>query len=218
MSSPLQLLLMVGPLAWYFYLLAVWQTGRHPRVVSGALDLILLALGISGLVVFGPLGELLIRIPSGRSEPGRRLVWTMLAILVVSILARRSSRRLVIYHVDPEALESALHDSLGLEAYVRTADGFEDREHTRGIRVEVSPRWQSAVISAFGNDADGLIRELGPRLRMRLRTVHARTTEVPLIFFGLAALTMLVPLTGYLLTQPHARAALRGLLEHLRGG
>jgi cytochrome b561 len=48
--------------------------------------------------------------------------------------------------------------------------------------------------------------------------VPARSTDVAVFFFGLSALTMLVPLTGYLLTQPRARATFRFLLERLHGG
>ena len=55
------------------------------------------------------------------------------AILVVSTLAQRSSRRLVIYHVDAEALESTLRDLFQPATFFQTLDGYEDRTHaTRG--------------------------------------------------------------------------------------
>jgi hypothetical protein len=218
MTSPVQLVLTVAPLAFYFYIVALLQAGRHPRVVAGALDVTLLTLGVGGLIIFGPFGHLLVGMLFGQPGP---IPWLMLilgAILVVATLARRSTRRLVIYHIDAETLESVLPDALGPGPFVRTVDGFEDRTQARGVRVESSPRWQSAVIEAYGRNPNALIRELGPRLRDRLRGVPTRTSEVAVILFGLSALTMLVPLTGYLLAQPHARAALRVLLEHLKGG
>src|SRR5207248_2890579 len=119
---------------------------------------------------------------------------TLAALLVVSWLARRSSRRLVIYHVDADDLESALRDVLGPETFHRTLDGYEDRAQSRGVRVDLSPRWQSAVVEGFGRDRDALIRDLAPRLRDRLRALPARASEVSLVLFGLSALTMLVPL------------------------
>jgi hypothetical protein len=218
MSSPVQLLLTVTPLAGYFYLLAIWQAGRHPRVIAGAVDATLLAVGVGGLILFGPFGQVVAEALFDRPGPLHWLLLTLTAALLVASLSRRSSRRLVVYHVAPETLESALRALLGPDGFVRTLDGYEDRARGRGLRVELSPRWQSAVVEARGRDPDALIASLVPRLRDRLRESPVPAAEVSMVFFGLSALTMLVPLTGYLLAQPHARAALRVLLEHLRGG
>jgi hypothetical protein len=141
-----------------------------------------------------------------------------MAILLVARLARRSWRRLVIYHVDRETLDTALLDALGPDDFIRTLSGYEDRTRSRGIHVHHSPRWQTAVVEGFGRDPDALIGALRPQLRDRLRLVQARPTGVSLLFFGLSALTMLVPLAGHLLFQPRTRAALRVLLERLHGG
>jgi hypothetical protein len=213
-----QLVLTVTPLAGYFYLLAIWQAGRHPRVIPGVLDTTLLAMGVGGLLLFGPFGQIVAGILFERPGLLHWLFMTLAAALVIASLSRRSSHRLVIYHVNAEALESVLRILLGPDGFVRSLDGYEDRARVRGLRVELSPRWQSAVIEAYGCDPDALIRALAPRLRDRLRETPAPASEVSIILFGLSALTMLVPLTGYLLAQPHARAALRVLLEHLRGG
>jgi len=218
MTSPVQLALMVTPLAAYLYLLAIWQAGRHPRVVAGPVDLWLLALGLGGLVLIGPLGRIVAQTLFGRAGLLQWLLLTLVAILLVSRLARRSWRRLVIYHVDGETLDTALRDALGPDEFIRTLSGYEDRTHACGIRVHHSPRWQAAVVEGFGHDPDALIRALRPRLKERLRQAAAGPTGVSLLFFGLSALTMLVPLAGHLLTQPRTRAALRVLLERLHGG
>ena len=218
MTSPVQLVLTVAPLAVYLYLLAIWQAGRYPRVISGALDVSLLALGVGGLLLYGPFGQLVARMLFGRPDLVHWLILTLVANLIVWSLARRSSRRLVIYHVGAEELEDALAEVFEPETFLRTLIGYEDRNQAQGVRVEVSPRWQSAVIEAFGSDSSGLIRRYEPRIRERLRAVPAETTGVAAVFFGLSALTLLVPLTGSLLTQPRARAMLRVLLERLHGG
>jgi hypothetical protein len=218
MTSPVQLALMVTPLAAYLYLLAIWQAGRHPRTVAGPFDLWLLALGLGGLVLVGPLGRLVAQTLFGRMGLSQWLLMTLVAILFVIRMARRSWRRLVIYHVDGDTLDAALRDSLGPDEYVRTLSGYEDRAHACGIRVHHSPRWQTAVVEGFGHDPDALIEALRPRLRARLRLANSKPTGVSLLFFGLSALTMLVPLAGHLLTQPRTRAALRALLERLHGG
>jgi hypothetical protein len=218
MTSPVQLVLMVTPLAAYLYLVAIWQTGRHPRVVTGPVDLWLLALGVSGLVLAGPVGQLLVRTIFGRPGPLQWLVLGLVAFLVVGRLARRSSRRLVVYHVGAESLDAALRDCLGPDAFIQTVGGYESRTESCGIRVEHSPRWHSTVVDGFGQGADALIATLGPQLARRLRQAPAATPDVALLFFALPALTMLIPLAGHLLTQPRTRAVLRVLLQRLYGG
>ncbi len=217
MTNPVVLALWVTPLAVYLYLVAVWHAGRHPRVVEGAVDLWLLALGLGGLLLFGPFGQLLARMLFRRPGPLHWVLLTLVGVLVVGRLARGSARRLVIYHVEGVALDAALSDALGSDRFVRTLSGYEDRAGGRGVRVDHSPRWQSAVVEGYGYDAGALIAALGPRLRERLNLVPAVTTEVALVFFGLSALTMLAPLAGHLLAQPRTRAALRVLLERLQG-
>jgi hypothetical protein len=218
MTSPLQLVLTVVPLAAYLYLLAIWQAGRHPRVVKGVVDVSLLALGVGGLVVFGPFGQSLVRMIFGRPSLIHWLNLAFAATLIASCLARRSSRRLVVYHVDADALEAALGAVLEPEQFEKTPGGYVDRTHSRGIRVGLWPRWQSAEIETYGRDADALLHDLEPKLRERLGAIPSGSPDVAILFFGLSALTMLVPMTGYLLSQPPARAVLRVLFERLQGG
>jgi hypothetical protein len=218
MTNPVQLALMVTPLAVYLYLLAVWQAGRHPRVVTGSRDVWLLALGLGGLVLLGPLGDWLEGMLSSSPRLLHRALLALVATLVVSRLALRSGARLVIYHVDGATIHAALTESLGAERFSRTLGGYEDRAGALGVRVEHSPRWQWAVVDGFGAGADRLIADLEPKLRARFRNETATPSEVSLLFFALSALTMLIPLAGHLLTQPRTRAALRVLLERLHGG
>jgi hypothetical protein len=218
MTNPVQLALMVTPLAVYFYLLAVLQAGRHPRVVTGSRDVWLLALGLSGLVLFGPLGEWLEGLLSSSPQLLHRVLLALIATLVVARLALRSGARLVIYHVDAATLHAALSEALGPERFHRTIAGYEARAGACGIHVEHSPRWQWAVVNSFGAGADRLIADLEPKLRVHFRTMASTPSEVSLLFFGLSALTMLIPLAGHLLAQPRTRAALRVLLERLHGG
>jgi hypothetical protein len=218
MTNPVQLALMVTPLAAYLYLLGVWQAGRHPRVVTGSRDVWLLALGLSGLVLFGPLGDWLGGLLSSSPRLLHRVLLALVSTLVVSRLAHRSVARLVIYHVGEATLHAALTEALGPERFARTLAGYEDRESARGVHVEHSARWQWAVVDGFGVGSDRLIADLGPRLRARFRSEPSAPSEVSLLFFGLSALTMLIPLAGHLLTEPRTRAALRVLLQRLHGG
>src|SRR5262249_30914420 len=144
----------------------------------------------------------------------------LIGLLVVSWLARRASRRVGVYHVLAEDLDAALHqvDVLGPDSFIPTLDGFQDPSRSRRLRVEDSPRWQTAGGEPAGRDPSALIQPRERPLRIQLGAPPAPRSESAVIFFGLSTLTMLVPLTGYLLTQPRARAALRALFEHLHGG
>ncbi len=146
--------------------------------------------------------------------------WLLGTLLVVTTLAWRGTRRLVIYHVDAAALGLALSAALGPEGLdlVPTLTGYQQRAGTCEVQVEFSKRWSTAVILARGNNADHLIRQLTPELRRGLAGCASPPTGVSLIFFGLSALTMLIPLAVHLVGQPHARAALRALMERLQGG
>ena len=55
-------------------------------------------------------------------------------------------------------------------------------------------------------------------LRARLRGTAPRTSAPALGWFSLSALTVFVPLLVLTLSRPHVRAALRALMERLRGG
>ena len=152
-------------------------------MVAGAVDLWLLALGLGGVVLIGPLGQLLARTLFGNARPVHWLFLIFAGLLVVARLARRSTRRLVIYHVDGDALDKALRDALEPDRFVRTLGGYEDRTRACGIHVHHSPRWQTAVVEGFGRDADALIRALRPRLNEQLRLAPAGTAHVSMVFF-----------------------------------
>ena len=53
--DPLRFCVAFVPLALYCLWVAGLNLGRRPRVISGAVDLMLLAAGVSGLMIVGPL-------------------------------------------------------------------------------------------------------------------------------------------------------------------
>ena len=212
--------LSVGPLAYYFAVLAVWQGGRHPRVVSGRVDFALLAVAVGGLAAFGPCGEIASRMVFGKPGPAQWLAIASAVALVATYLGRRSARKLVVYHIDADALDQALREVCEEEPgrFVRTRRGFEDRGAGRGVSVESTNMLHVSVVEAFGPGPEGLIRELGPRLRDRLDRAIAPPTKLGGIFWGLSGLTALIPVAGAIATRFPPREALRVLLERLRGG
>jgi hypothetical protein len=220
MSSPLLLALSVTPLACYFWLLALWHGGRHPRVISGTTDFVVLALGVGGLLTFGPAGQAVARRLFGEPSLAGWAALASAVALVAAYWGRRSGHRLVIYHIDPEALDRSLQDVLDVRSghFRRTLAGFEEASGTGGLSVESSRRFHYAVIEARGPRPAALLAELRPALAERLRGIPTGPSPLAWWLLALSALTMLASLAGYLATQPRARETLRVLLEHLRGG
>ncbi len=129
MPIPVQICLTLGPLATYFLVLGAWQSGRDAKVVPGGLDFALLALGVGGLVAFGPIGTVLIRL----LFPGES-VWAWLALpttlaLAALMWAPKMRRRVVVYNVSPEDLERVAREVADHlpGRVVSTLRGYEDR-------------------------------------------------------------------------------------------
>jgi hypothetical protein len=215
-----QYALTVGPLGFYLWVLALWQSDRFPRVVRGPVDSGMLAFGVGGVLAFGPIGHALARVLA--SEPGlrERVVVASGVALWACFMARRAARRLVVYHVDADRLIPALSDVLGQTGgrYVKTMAGFEDVTSPRGVRLEFTRLLRCAVVEAHGLDAEGLIRAIGPPLEQRLRGKPTRRSWVALGLYGGSILVLLAPLVGVVLTQPRAWSLLRVWLRSLGGG
>ena len=195
MSPALRAILAIGPLAAYLAAVGGLLAGRRPVVVSGRLDHALLAAGLGGPIVFGPIGGLvadrLFPEPSGWA-------WAALAsiYLWISLLwSRRCRCRLIVYGVDPTALDRAVGEAL-IPGFSPTTRGFENRASAQRLIVEAG--WFGAgTIEAIGNDPSTTIAELRPRLRERLDRVRtARTGRRPTWAFWivLAALSCIIPL------------------------
>lgn len=206
--SEVHLLLTFSPLAFYFFLLGVWQSGRDPRLIPGPLDFGLLGFGIGGFLAFGPIGQFLAGLLLDSSGwPVRLVLLTILAGLAF-FLSTRAHRRLVIYGVDPLTLDRALRQVLGELPgnFERTLRGFEDRPQGRGVIVEVTPWLRAAEVIAYGRDPETLISALGLALRPRLRGPTSGRSTVARGWFALSALT---------LAGPVARLLLNGLTRRL---
>jgi hypothetical protein len=221
MSSPWHYAMTAGPLGFYLWLLALWHSQRHPRVVSGLADFCLLALALGGVLVFGPFGQFVAQAVFGGAPDLLGWLATVAVLaLLAGMLGRRAPRRLVVYHVEPAVLLAAVEQVLAAldGSFERTLTGFEDRRAGHGVSIEPSPWLRSAWVEAYGTGAETLIRIIKPRLRERLEAADARPTSVALVLYVLSMLVMVAPLAIVLLTEPRARASLRALLERLFGG
>lgn len=106
--DPLRLGIALSPLAAYVLLLGLVNLSSRPLLTSGGRDLAALALGISGLVVIGPM-ELFF--PELAVERLGGYVWLLLAAcyaLLVVLLMLVARPRLVIYNMTVEQLRPTL--------------------------------------------------------------------------------------------------------------
>jgi hypothetical protein len=221
MYSAVLLALMLGPLAVYLYVIAVWHGGRTARLVAGPVDYGLLLFALGGLLVFGPVGRLLVSRAVAFGSPNGwawLMVGSALSLLAIPWIPR-SFRRLVVYNVDPETLDQALRAVVRElpGEFTRTLRGYEDQEHQRGLGVETTTWFRTAVIESYGSDAERLIRQLGRRLSEHLHAPSARPSAITWVLLGLCV-ALVAPVLALLLSRPQAQAVLRVLIERLHGG
>jgi hypothetical protein len=219
MPIPLQIALTVGPLATYFLLLGAWQSGRDPKVIPGVVDFALLVFGVGGLVTFGPIGGILIRL----LFPGES-VWAWLALettlaLLALLWAPTTHNRIVVYNVDPKTMEQAVREVVAIlpGQFLATLRGYEDRVGARGIWLDTSSRSRTGVIEAFGKNSEALAALTANGLRERLRGKGARTSPIARLWYTLAAFVIWVPMLVAVLSRGRIHAALRALRDKLLG-
>ncbi|WP_435009802.1 hypothetical protein P12x_001040 [Tundrisphaera lichenicola] len=219
MTSAIQIALTATPLAAYFYVLGLFHGGRKPIMLTGPVDVGLMAGGLGGLVAFGPFGQSVLSRVAG-AEVGLLgwSIWIALVVLWSLVLAGTAALRVTVYHLSNEELDRAVRETLYRidGRFTSTIYGFEDADRMSGITVRSLPRLRSATIEAYGKDPETLISEFKPRFREELSRFPQAPSEISHAMFGLACLIMLLPVTGYFLSNARAKHAFWALLQSLR--
>jgi hypothetical protein len=212
--------LIFAPLAAYFYALGLLNTGRRPKLVDGRTDFLLLASGLSGLIVFGPLGLSWVQPRIGQVDPLQVLRLLILYAIVALLWSSRYARRVVVYNVDPDRVRAALESRAEGTDFRESFRGLEDATNRRGIAVEPSPRTHSATVDFAGNWDEAAIQEWKEGLKVALEAMpQARPKSwFPYLLFAASCATMVSPLAALLITQPRARAAFWMLFRQIQGG
>lgn len=195
------------PLAAYMVAIAVLHLRRRPVVLSGARDAMLLAAGVSGLVVAGPLA--LLQPLTGSSPWTAAALLAGFAILVAfAILAARP--RLVVYNVGLDQLRPLVADVVTrIDPAARWA-GEAAALPTRGLQLHLDARGAASsvsIIAAGSRPSAETWAEFSRRLRRGVTRIRVRRSPWGLAFLALAAA---VVAAAWLASWPAAGATSAG--------
>lgn len=209
-----ELAVIAVPMAVYLYALGLCHGGRHPRVVSGTSDLAWLLLSLSGLVAFGPVGQLVVRTIFG--PDATTLAWSIwLAGLALAawLVARTGRRRLVLYHVPRDATRGAVGEALAASGatFRPTLQGFEDAERGVAIHIREYNLTRTALVDGQGPGASATLARLQGPLREHFQRVEPPVSALSTAFFLLSGAVMLVPVVGFLARDPAGRKLARAV-------
>jgi len=178
------------PLAVYLLLLAAAHARRRPTVVSGTWDGILLAAGVAGLAVAGPLA--LVRPAVGSSLWGW-LIAALIFSLVVAVCILAARPRLVIYNISAEQLRPLVAEAVAtLDADARWA-GTSVALPARRLQLHLDGAGGmrcSSVIAGGERAAHEAWTEFGRRLRQAVGRLRVRPSPWAAAFAA-AALAVL---------------------------
>ena len=110
--DPLHLAIALVPLALYCLLLAAIAFARRPIMISGALDTLLLALGLAGWIMIGPIALFLPDQAEARFGNYVAIPLIILFFLVVSLIILLMKPRLAVYNITSEQLRPLLAESV----------------------------------------------------------------------------------------------------------
>ena len=183
--DPLRFCIAFIPLALYCLWVAALNLRRHPRVVSGAVDLLVLAAGISGLMVVGPL-ELFF--PTAAADRLGAFVWLLLLLfygLSCSLVALLGRPRWVVYHITLDQLRPALANVTSqFDREVRWAgDSLILPSAGLQLRLEAWATLRNVSLIATGEtQADEAWDRLGQALRTELAGTESAGSRWGLVF------------------------------------
>lgn len=212
MMTTTRLLLALLPLAGYFAVLGMLHAGQRPKVVAGPVDFGCLALGLGGLIAFGPLGELIVNAVFPKPNLPAWLAMASLVGLLAMMGASRARSRLVVYNVDGRALTDAVGRVMESVAgpVAATVHGYEDARERRGVTVEIGPRLGWGIVSAYGEHPEALIDAIRSDLAAQLGSPRRDRSGLVVLWLTLAAATLAVLFVGWtLMSRPEIRAAAR---------
>lgn len=180
----------VLPLGGYLLLIGWFHLRRRPVLLPGAVDLVLLAAGVSGLVLVGPLA--LVQ-PAVGTSPWAAAMLVLLGGLIVGAAILVMRPRLVIYNATIDRLRPVVAEVVsGLDDSARWA-GETVALPARGLQVSLDGRGMTRCVSLVATGtrtSNEAWSEFARRIRRGVRPVRVRRNPwgVVAVMLGLAIL------------------------------
>ncbi len=206
----------LGPLAVYLLLLGVINLSRRPLLVAGGRDLAALGIGVSGLILVGPI-ELLL--PDDAINAYQKYVWLLLIVmysLCVSLAALLSRPRLTIYNLSGEQLRPVLAKAInGLDPDARWAGSSLVLPRLRvELHVDPNPVMRNVSLAASGDEQSYAgWRQLELALAEKLKPAESPSNPWGMAL-ALASL-LIIGVMGWQMVQ-HPQAITQGFRDMLR--
>lgn len=173
------------PLAAYLCTIGWLHIRRRPVAVSGPLDAVLLALGLSGLVAAGPLALLQ---PAVGISPWAAAILLLAFAIVVACCVLAARPRLVVYNVSLDQLRPIVAEvAVALDPNVRWA-GETVALPGRGLQVHLDGRGiaRTVTLVAVGSRTSSESwAEFARRMRRAVRGLRVRSGAWAPAFLGL---------------------------------
>ena len=212
----------LGPLAMYLILLGLINLSKRPFVTTGARDMAALGIGISGLVLAGPM-ELFMPEQAATRWPG--VIWLLLATfygLILTLIVLLMKPKLVIYNIRADQLRPTLGTIVGqLDKEARwVGDCLVMPQLAVQLQIEMSDYLKSAQLISAGSMPEGQTYEsyagwrkleLAVRTALRSSQVGRNRQGIGMILAGLGLLSLI---TAYLTRDPSGVA--QGFWQMLR--
>ncbi|MBM4010209.1 MAG: hypothetical protein ACKO4Z_05470 [Planctomycetota bacterium] len=185
-AIPLWLALL--PLAAYLVVIGSFHLRRRPVLVAGAVDGALLAAGVSGLVMAGPLALLQ---PLAGTSPWTAVAFLAACVIMLAFAILATRPRIVIYNIGLDRLRPVVAELVGcLDPAARWA-GETAALPSRGLQIHLDDRGPArcvSVIAAGSRPATEAWSEFSRHLRRGIATIEVRRSPwAGYALFALAA-------------------------------
>lgn len=185
-AIPLWLALL--PLAAYLAVIGSFHLRRRPVVVTGSVDGALLAAGVSGLVMAGPLALLQ---PLAGTSPWTAIAFLAACVILVASAILATRPRMVVYNVGLDRLRPVVAELVaGLDPASRWA-GETVALPSRGLQIHLDDRGPArsvSVIAAGSRPAHEAWGEFSRHLRRGIGAIQVRRSAWGgYVFLALAA-------------------------------
>ena len=214
--DPLHFTIIAAPLGVYFLLIGLIGLKNRPFVTTGSRDAAALAIGLSGLMIAGPMELFFPESAAGRFGS---FVWLLLIAfygLCVSMLVLLMRPRIVVYNLSPERLRPILASvAMRLDPKARWAgDSLLLPSMEVQLNLEGNPWLSNSQLVSIGSKQkfDGW-RMIEKELREQLTQIKSETIVFGGGFIALAV-GLAVAATLWILAQPDSvREALADMLR-----